>query len=69
MEKQGKDIQEITLAIEEQKAVIPEKTFEEIVFAPTDEPGGYTSLEYSEPAKTADDLGLTEEDITYLKLK
>jgi len=69
MERQGKDIQEITLAIEEQKAVIPEKSFEDIVFAPTDEPVGFTSMELNEPAKTADDLGLTDEDITYLKLK
>ena len=69
MERQGKDIQEITLAIEEQKAVIPEKTFEEVVFAAGDEPVGFNSIELSEPSKTADDLGLTEEDITYLKLK
>ena len=69
MERQGKDIQEITLAIEEQKAVIPEKSFEDIVFAPADEPVGFTSMELNEPAKTADDLGLTDEDITYLKLK
>lgn len=69
LERQGKDIQEITLAIEEQKAVIPEKTFEEVVFAAGDEPVGFSSMELSEPAKTADDLGLTEEDITYLKLK
>ena len=69
LERQGKDIQEITLAIEEQKAVIPEKTFEEVVFAAGDEPVGFSSMELSEPSKTADDLGLTEEDITYLKLK
>ena len=69
LERQGKDIQEITLALEEQKAVMPEKTFEEVVFAAGDEPTGFTTMELSEPAKTADDLGLTEEDITYLKLK
>ncbi len=69
MERQGKDIQEITLAIEEQKAIIPEKSFEEVVFAPADEPTGFTSMEFNEPSKTADDLGLTDEDITYLKLK
>ena len=48
---------------------MPEKTFEEVVFAAGDEPTGFTTMELSEPAKTADDLGLTEEDITYLKLK
>ena len=69
LERQGKDIQEITLALEEQKAVMPEKTFEEVVFAASDEPAGFTTMELSEPAKTADDLGLTEEDTTYLKLK
>ena len=69
LERQGKDIQEITLAVEEQKAIMPEKTFEEVVFAAGDEPTGFTTMELSEPAKTADDLGLTEEDITYLKLK
>lgn len=69
LERQGKDIQEITMAIEEQKAIIPEKTFEEVVFAAGDEPTGFTQMALNEPAKTADDLGLTEEDITYLKLK
>ena len=69
LERQGKDIQEITMAIEEQKAIIPEKTFEEVVFAAGDESTGFTTVELSEPAKTADDLGLNEEDITYLKLK
>ena len=57
------------MAIEEQKAIIPEKTFEEVVFAAGDESTGFTTVELSEPAKTADDLGLNEEDITYLKLK
>lgn len=69
LERQGKDIQEITLAVEEQKAIMPEKTFEEVVFAAGDEPTGFTTMELNEPAKTADDLGLTEEDTTYLKLK
>ena len=55
--------------IEEQKAVIPEKSFEEVVFAPADEPVGYTSMDYADVSKTADDLGLNEEDITYLQLK
>ena len=75
MERQGKDVQEITMAIEEQKTIIPEKTFEEVVFAPEpepvaqDEPYSFVPMENAEPAKTADELGLTEEDITYLKLK
>ena len=69
MERQGKDIQEITMAIEEQKAIMPEKSFEEVVFAPADEPVGYTSMDYADVSKTADDLGLNEEDITYLQLK
>ncbi len=69
MERQGKDIQEITMAIEEQKAIMPEKSFEEVVFAPADEPIGYTSMDYADVSKTADDLGLNEEDITYLQLK
>ena len=69
MERQGKDIQEITMAIEEQKAIMPEKSFEEVVFAPADEPIGYTSMDYTDVSKTADDLGLNEEDITYLQLK
>ena len=69
MERQGKDIQEITMAIEEQKAIMPEKSFEEVVFAPADEPIGYTSMDCADVSKTADDLGLNEEDITYLQLK
>ncbi len=76
MEYQGKDVQEIALAIEEQKLIIPEeKTFEEIVFAPEPEPTdqgetySFVPPENAEPAKTADELGLTDEDTTYLKLK
>lgn len=75
MERQGKDIQEITLAIEEQKAIIPEeKSFEEVVYADepaqVDEPETFATMDFAqEPTKTADDLGLTEEDVTYLKLK
>lgn len=69
MERQGKDIQEITLAIEEQKAIVPEKTFEEVVFAPGGETDGYISVDYSDQSETAEDLELTEDDITYLRLK
>lgn len=69
MERQGKDIQEITTALEEQKIITPQKTLDELVFAPTEEPVGFTSVEYADPAKSADELGLTDEDITYLKLK
>lgn len=76
MEYQGKDVQEIALAIEEQKTIIPEeKTFEEVVFAPEPESidqgetYNFVPAENVEPAKTADELGLTDEDITYLKLK
>lgn len=69
LERQGKNIQEITMAIEEQKTIIPEKTFEEVVFAPADEADGYATMDYSTQAETAEDLGLTEEDITYLRLK
>ena len=76
MERQGKDIQEITLAIEEQKNVIPEeeKSFEEIVYAEepaqTENVDTFSTMEFSqEPSKSADELGLTDEDVTYLKLK
>lgn len=72
MERQGKDIQEITTAIEEQKAVIPEKSFEEVVFAEgapaedTTSPFGFTQ---PDQGQTATELGLTEEDVLYLKLR
>ena len=69
MERQGKDIQEITLAIEEQKAVMPEKSFEEVVFAPGGESDGFDTIQYSDTSETIEDLGLTEEDVTYLRLK
>ena len=69
MERQGKDIQEITLAIEEQKAVMPEKSFEEVVFAPGGESNGFDTIQYSDTSETVEDLGLTEEDVTYLRLK
>ena len=69
MERQGKDIQEITLALEEQKAILPEeKTFEEVVFAPAEEETGFTGPA-PEPEESTDDLGLTEEDVRYLKLR
>lgn len=76
MERQGKDIQEITLAIEEQKNIIPEeeKTFEEVVYADeptqTEDTDTFVTMEFvQEPTKSADELGLTDEDVTYLKLK
>ncbi len=69
MERQGKDIQEITLAIEEQKAVMPEKSFEEVVFAPGGESNGFDTIQYSDTSETIEDLGLTEEDVTYLRLQ
>ena len=76
MERQGKDIQEITMALEEQKQIIPkdEKTLDEIVYAdgpePTDDVESFVAMDFSqEPSKSADDLGLTDEDVTYLKLK
>ena len=69
MERQGKDIQEITLALEEQKAILPEeKTFEEVVFAPAAEETGFIGPS-AEPEESTDDLGLTEEDVRYLKLR
>ena len=69
MERQGKDIQEITLAIEEQKAVMPEKSFEEVVFAPGDETESYVQTSYAEQTESAEELGLTEEDVRYLRLR
>ena len=66
MERQGKDSGEIALMIEEQKQVIPE------VVAPPADPVGsdesYGQFSFGE-TESADDLGLTDEDITYLRLK
>ena len=72
MERQGKDIQEITTAIEEQKTIIPDKSFEEVVFAAgpsqaeTDSTFGFTQPDQTQAAA---DLGLTEEDVRYLQLR
>ena len=69
MKAQGKDIQEITMAIEEQKVIAPEKTFEEIVFAPADETPAYSQTMFQDQSESADELGLTEEDVRYLQLR
>ena len=79
LERQGKDIQEITLAIEESKAILPnpnpepstEKSFEEVVFGSSNpaEVDADTGFIREEPSKTAEELGLTDEDILYLKLR
>ena len=79
LERQGKDIQEITVAVEESKAILPnpnpepstEKTFEEVVFGTSNpvEVDTGTGFIREEPSKTAEELGLTDEDILYLKLR
>ena len=79
MEAQGKDIQEITEVIEESRKNIPDENAvlvapppppETAVSAtPTGEAIGQTFLEFSEPVESAEELGLTDEDVTYLKLR
>ena len=79
LERQGKDIQEITVAVEESKAILPnpnpepstEKSFEEVVFGTSNpvEVDTGTGFIREEPSKTAEELGLTDEDILYLKLR
>lgn len=71
MEAQGKDKGEIALMIEEQKLVIPEGELRE-----PDHPVGvsgegdsYNTFVLEEPAESAEELGLSEEDVTYLKLR
>ena len=68
MEKQGKDKGEIALMIEEQRQVIPE-TVEQPTYADEGSEAPYSQFSFSEPTESAEDLGLSEEDVTYLKLK
>lgn len=73
MQRQGKDIQEITLALEEQKAIAPApvevKSLEEVVYSPPSDGNSFTSMEFSEQTESAEELGLTEEDVRYLRLR
>ena len=68
MEKQGKDKGEIALMIEEQRTIIPEEVSEP-EYADNGYSAPYNEFSFSEPTESADELGLTEEDVTYLKLK
>ena len=69
MEKQGKDKGEIALMIEEQRQVIPE-VVEEPDYAESDPNAQYGGqFSFGDSTESADDLGLTDDDIIYLKLK
>lgn len=75
MEAQGKDIQEITSVIEESRAFMHAgegETFQ--APPPPPEPvnvdPGTTTISFNpEPVESAQDLGLTEEDVLYLRLR
>ena len=73
MEAQGKDTGEIELVIQESHEVIPElPTFEESIADPVGLEDGPTLANAPiapEPTESAADLGLTDEDVRYLKLR
>ena len=73
MEAQGKSSGEIELVIQENREVIPElPTFEESLAEPVgleDGPTPASAPIVPEPTESAADLGLTDEDVRYLKLR
>ena len=73
MEAQGKSSGEIELIVQESREVIPElPTFEESLAEPVgleDGPTPASAPITPEPVESASDLGLTDEDVRYLKLR
>ena len=73
MEAQGKDIQEITTAIEASKSRInvpvvePDYTIKPTISVSAPEPVPFMPV--AEKEESADELGLTEDDARYLKLR
>lgn len=67
MKRQGYDIQEITMALEKNKLVIPEEGYKQPEYDEYQAPDDYFAFQ---SGITEDfDLGLSEEDVTHLRLK
>ena len=71
LEANGASMQEIDQALRERTFEIPEGELREpdhTVGLPAGA-DSYETFTFEEPAESADELGLTDEDVTYLKLK
>ena len=72
LEANGATMQEIDQALRERTFAIPEGELAEPetpVNISTPGPQAYETFTFEEPAESADDLGLSDDDVTYLKLK
>ena len=71
LEANGASMQEIDQALRERTFAIPKGELHEPDNPVGVDPpsGAYETVALEEPAESADDLGLTDEDVTYLKLK
>lgn len=75
LEANGATMQEIDQALRERTFEVPEGQLEEpespinISSPSIQQPQSYETFSFEEPAESASDLGLSEEDVTYLKLK
>lgn len=72
LEANGATMQEIDQALRERTFAIPEGELTEPetpISVSSPGPQSYETFTFEEPAESADDLGLSDEDVTYLKLK
>ena len=72
LEANGATMQEIDQALRERTFAIPEGELAEPetqINISTPGPQAYETFTFEEPAESADDLGLSDDDVTYLKLK
>lgn len=72
LEANGATMQEIDQALRERTFAIPEGELTEPetpISISSSGPQSYETFTFEEPAESADDLGLSDEDVTYLKLK
>lgn len=72
LEANGATMQEIDQALRERTFAIPEGELTEPetpISVSSPGPQSYETFTFEEPTESADDLGLSDEDVTYLKLK
>lgn len=72
LEANGATMQEIDQALRERTFAIPEGELTEPetpISVSSSGPQSYETFTFEEPTESADDLGLSDEDVTYLKLK
>ena len=69
LEAQGKDKGEIALILEQQKINIPEGELTEPEPAASASVESWGQISFEDTSETPEELGLTDEDVTYLKLR